>query len=522
MSSARIATTTRFAVVSFLLLAGSCFAYEQPAIQNSERGTVAVIPVGSDRQIIEFIGPDAAEIAPSSISSEARTDLGIRIQTDPISIIRATADRTSLTAIRLNGVPIDHQTIVTIGECCPHLRSLVLCGVQVLPSDELTDLTIGERQSLGSSQLTEETIGLLAGLDELRYLVLDGIELSSGAISRLSDLSKLEALAIANVNVSDNALETIGKLANLEVLSLRGTRVSGRGLGHLVQCEHLESLDLRNTPIDGSIVEFFPRALGLRELDVAGCELDDTVLKALGEALPFTNIDRTPNVDALVPEWLTDTQAIRRYRAASSRLMMQYPHDRVLRFGETEGGVCVGAVVFPRDRRVEDWSLVYVGWIVSVSHLELRGTSITDDGLSNLAPLSRLEVLDLASTGIGDEGIEHLRTLRRLRALDLSQTSVTNDGLQVVSELPELEMLLLNFTEVSNAGVEKLARLTPLRTLALRGCGLTDACADALTGIELKAIDLRDTAISADVLQQIRRSNPETYVLMSNGTDEER
>ena len=97
-----------------------------------------------------------------------------------------------------------------------------------------------------------------------------------------------------------------------------------------------------------------------------------------------------------------------------------------------------------------------------------------------------------------------------------------HSGALVVAELPELEMLFLNFTEISDAGVDKLTQLTQLRSLALRGCGLTDACAESLSGIEgLKAIDLRDTAISADALQQIRRSNPELYVRISSGTDGE-
>ena len=68
-----------------------------------------------------------------------------------------------------------------------------------------------------------------------------------------------------------------------------------------------------------------------------------------------------------------------------------------------------------------------------LSHVQLNGTvvhctRITDDGLAQIAHLSRLEALHLEGAGITDAGLAHLHSLSKLECLDLTNTMVTEAG----------------------------------------------------------------------------------------------
>lgn len=489
-----------------------------PTIEHNDRGTVAVLPVGLDRQIVEFIGPDAADIAPgSTVNADRRIDLGIRLHVDPIRIIRSTVARSSITAIRLHGVPVSDETVSVIAQLCPNLRTLILENISVCPSDELADLADAERQSLVSSQLTVKSIAALSRLEQLKAIALHGIDMSPDAVGRLSELTGLETLSITDVDWTDDSLVQIGELRNLETLCLRGTRVCGSGIAYLQQCPRLRSLNLERTPVDSRLVEHFQHAseLRLHDLDVSSCELDSQTLNALRETLPFTKVIRSPGFfDAPVPEWLNQPQSIRKYRAAACRLKLHFQDRLHVGLADAGSGVCISTIAFPESLEVENWTLAYVGWIASTQNLKLARSAITDQGLSLISPLTRLESLDLAHTAVGDEGIRHLRSIHCLTMLDCTETSVTNAALDVIVEFQDLERLLLSDTAVTDLGVATLSRLHNLRALALQRCQVTDACGEHLAALpSLEALDLRNTPLTPDACERLQRLRPGVVIL---------
>ena len=81
---------------------------------------------------------------------------------------------------------------------------------------------------------------------------------------------------------------------------------------------------------------------------------------------------------------------------------------------------------------VDDAILERVAKRKLLTHLYLRGTRITDEGLKHLSGLTQLQTLDLAETGITDRGLRHLRGLSRLKHLDVTQTAVTADGVAIL------------------------------------------------------------------------------------------
>ena len=67
---------------------------------------------------------------------------------------------------------------------------------------------------------------------------------------------------------------------------------------------------------------------------------------------------------------------------------------------------------------------------VNLDHLCLRGTAITDLGLSNLEKLRSLRYVDLSDTDVSDAGLEKLTHLKNMYYLHLPETKVTKSGME--------------------------------------------------------------------------------------------
>lgn len=86
---------------------------------------------------------------------------------------------------------------------------------------------------------------------------------------------------------------------------------------------------------------------------------------------------------------------------------------------------------------------------------------ISDDDLTKLAPLRRLETVNLRRAPISDAALEHLGEFESLRELVLFGTSVSDDGLRHIERLPNLRRLWLGETMVTLTAVEHLMHKRP-------------------------------------------------------------
>lgn len=98
--------------------------------------------------------------------------------------------------------------------------------------------------------------------------------------------------------------------------------------------------------------------------------------------------------------------------------------------------------------------------------------------VTKLAP--HIKRLSLAGTKFSNESVPLLNTFTKLEQLDLSGTSITNDGL---SQLPALRMLSLADTQVQFLAAMRFAQGKNLGTLDLSGTGITDEDLEAATNI---------------------------------------
>ncbi|TWU37855.1 Methicillin resistance mecR1 protein [Novipirellula aureliae] len=158
-----------------------------------------------------------------------------------------------------------------------------------------------------------------------------------------------------------------------------------------------------------------------------------------------------------------------------------------------------------------DAGLAHIASNTRLKELVLHGNNITDAGLRHLRGMQELRKLSINNTlsvksnmQIGDEGMKHLGQLRSLELLDLQKTDVTSKGLEQLADLPNVKMLLLAGAAIDDAARAPISRMRTLRNLGLRNTKVTDRGLQRLLkeGPPLERLSLQsdnttDTALAA-------------------------
>lgn len=146
----------------------------------------------------------------------------------------------------------------------------------------------------------------------------------------------------------------------------------------------------------------------------------------------------------------------------------------------------------------------------TLRHLHLRGTKVTDAGLTSLPPM-KLQTLDLGFTGITDAGLKHVGGLTTLEALMVYRTAVTDRGVADLAGLTRLRHLNLHVTGgIGDAGVKTVGRLPELESLILKlDAGVTG---DALAGLaalpKLRQCHLTGASLDAATVARLQAAMP--------------
>ena len=118
---------------------------------------------------------------------------------------------------------------------------------------------------------------------------------------------------------------------------------------------------------------------------------------------------------------------------------------------------------------VVDEDLRCLSALPKLTHLNLRGTSISDDGLPYLADLTRLEMLNLGQTAVKGTGFKHLSRLTRLRSLTIIHVPLTNETFSSLPALPCLSGLIMSIRKpgIDDAALAALVKQESLQVLDL-------------------------------------------------------
>src|SRR5579872_5181984 len=133
-----------------------------------------------------------------------------------------------------------------------NLRALHLNSSKVteVGLSRLSGLTQLEELHFNGTPVTDDSLVHLKGLKKLRILAFGWhSELTDAGIEHLTELTEIRSLNLKTTMVSDAGLVFLRKMTKLEVLDLNGTQVTDAGLVNLKDMTSLIALDLSNTEV---------------------------------------------------------------------------------------------------------------------------------------------------------------------------------------------------------------------------------------------------------------------------------
>jgi Leucine-rich repeat (LRR) protein len=335
-----------------------------------------------------------------------------------------------------------------------HIRTKELAHLRMLPSLDFLYIGgpmvtndkmvhIGKVTSLTHLSLTGSDIGTglihLKGLKSLQYLNLGencNYEIDRG-LSHIAGLTEVRVLILQSTALSDAGLAHVEGFTKLEELDLRNTRIGDEGLKHLRGLKMLKKLNLRKNPATNEIT------------DAGIAYLKD--LNSLEElTLPYTG--------------LTD--------AALSELVGLNSLKKLEAYGEgiTDKGLAELAKMKPleklalRSDNITDNGMITLSSFSGLKSLELNDCNITDAGLMNLARLKRLERLNITEIQLTGDGLAFLKELPSLTELNLLFVSFGVKGVTHLKCLTALEKLWIAYPDI-NIGDRELEIFSSLKSL---------------------------------------------------------
>jgi internalin A len=286
-----------------------------------------------------------------------------------------------------------------------------------------------------------------------------------GGVLRYDNLNRPVWLGFgkAKRDVDDAALANVAKLDTLEEIAFfcfdlplsarsRHPSVTDRGLAHLRGLPRLRALDLTGTGVRGPGLAQLHANKQLTKLTLFGLPLGDDGLKYLA------------GFHSLAGLWLSDDGITGKGLAHLAGLTNLRLLSLTCRSISPEGLARLSRMTYLNELHLEIRELDHIEFLrnfTRLTWLSLKGTSIADADLADIAGLTRLTVLDLGDTQIGDGALRHLAGLSNLVYLRLRGTRITDAGLGQLTSLSKCEHLIIQRTAVTPEGEARLKAKYP-------------------------------------------------------------
>lgn len=403
-----------------------------------------------------------------------------------------------------------------------------------MPPSSLTDCTLAQLRSadlLHALWCANTAEGYSSGPrpsgpEEVSQLFLDETAITDSGLRELAGLSNLNSLSLLETDVSDDGLSVLLALENLTYLRL-GSRITNRGIKKLAGFTNLETLDLSYTQVDET---------GLRGLSslqnlttVIPPQLTDETLAALRatgllHVLPCAESEAGGRPEGLEDVTTLGLDSVKHNICitdkALSELLADLPNLSTLNLtlkGITDNGIHelaklsrLSVLGLRCGRRITDVGLKELaklrGLKVLALEASIESSDVTDAGLEALAGLPLLSVLELDAE-INDEALRILCRRCNLTKLSLPNAEVTDAGLKELSHLKNLQALdLEGATRISDAGIKELVGITKLKTLVLKDTAVTGETLGELAGLaHLRELDLSGCPVTNDGLREVAK-----------------
>lgn len=295
---------------------------------------------------------------------------------------------------------------------------------------------------LTSTWITDDDLGKLAELPELRKINLSDTKIGDLGFAQLRPLKKVTHLNCFQCPyITDGAIAYIKHWANLEYLNVRGSEVTSRVFEHVAGMKKLKSLDVGFSRVNDDGFDALASLEALEELHIGGDKMSGLALPLLRllPALKHLDVNGSQRTDS--GRWglmLTDVNV-----------------ESIAALTQLESLDMGGAIV-------SDVGMKALASLVNLQTLDLSRMEITPQGLEPLLKLNKLRRLNLwQAVRIDDRAAPHLLGMTTLEELDLGDTAITDATLAQLEGMKRLKILLVSGTKVTPQGVERFRKARP-------------------------------------------------------------
>lgn len=158
--------------------------------------------------------------------------------------------------------------------------------------------------------------------------------------------------------------------------------------------------------------------------------------------------------------------------------------------------------------KIGDAELAKLAGLPEIRELNLRDSSITNEGLKTIAQLKSLRQLELRGTKISD--VSPLAALPELEALSASFSEVRETNFESLQQFPKLRSFGAAGLKITDSGVAVLAKLSNLKALTINGAILSENGLQPLQGMKgLKVLSIKDCQCNPADVAALKTALPE-------------
>ncbi|XP_031440137.1 uncharacterized protein si:ch73-173p19.1 isoform X2 [Clupea harengus] len=347
------------------------------------------------------------------------------------------------------------------------------------------------------SYSTNELLRQLRAFTALKHLSLVNSPLiTDSGLSVLSSLLKLQHLNLSSCSkLTDCCLQHITGLKCLTFLALDQTKVSDFGMVVYLRSapSSLNQLSLNQTAVtEATLAELPSSTPQLRLLSIKHTKVTDVSALAELRCLQTLHLDGTDvREDSL--------QHLATHSTLSGLSLAGIPVMDGNHTLELISGLRLTQLTLPGRHSVTDSGLAFLSRLRMLSELDLTDyTHVTDQGVTQLAAMTRLKKLSLCNTQVTDVGLPPLASLQELLELCLDRCAVSSRGVAaLITRLPHLQVLGLASTQVGDTVVKRgLIHCSELVKLNLSRTRITDHGLKFLRQTQLSQINLDSSGVS--------------------------
>lgn len=161
---------------------------------------------------------------------------------------------------------------------------------------------------------------------------------------------------------------------------------------------------------------------------------------------------------------------------------------------------------------ISDEGVRHASGCTRLVELRLFSERITDASISCLAGLSSLETLGIENSQVTGARLNELPDT--IRALHFHASQINDEGALNLSRFAQLDVLVLDRTRITDSTMEIVKDLPNLKVLSLRATQVTDHGLAMLEGLRgLDTVMLKDSRVTAPAVARFESKLPQTQVI---------